>query len=374
MKRVNHLYEKMISEENLRLAILEVNMTHRWYPRHRPNKTVAMIERDLPHYVDELRKVLDGLIDGTSVLSPPKQRVRWDKSAGKERNINEPMLWPDQYVHHALIQVLQPVMMRGMDDFCCGSIRGRGIHYGVKAMQKWMKNGRSDVKYCAELDIHHFYDSIKPQYVVDRMKCLIKDRRVLKLIEEILRPGVLIGVYCSQWFANTLLQPLDQMIRQSGLCAHYMRYMDNFSILGSNKRKLRKLVALVSTWLGGIELRLKSNWQIFPTSARLPSALGFRFGRGYTLLRKRNRLRLTRQLRVYAKKRSQRKRISVHLAAGLLSRLGQLKYCRHTYFYQTYYRPKTQKRLKQVVREHAEKERLKWSTFSGPMNRNGASC
>lgn len=374
MKRINKLYEKMMTDENLRLALLEVNASHRWYPRHRPNKTVFEIEQDIPRYVEELRAILDRMIDGTVVLKQPKQRQRWDKSAGKYRNINEPDLWPDQYVHHALIQVLQPVMMRGMDDFCCGSIRGRGIHYGMKAMQKWMRSTKSDTKYCVEMDIRHFYDSIDPKCVIDRMKHLVKDWRVLRLVESILTHGVLIGVYCSQWFANTLLQPLDQIIRQSHCCKHYMRYMDNFVILGSNKRKLHKLTRIVSAWLAGIGLKLKGNWQVFPTASRLPSALGYRFGHGYTLLRKRNRLRLTKQLNVYYKKVSHGKHISFELAAGLLSRLGQLKYCNHDYFYQTHYRKHTQRDLKRTVRAYTAKESAKWNTSSAQMNTTPVRC
>jgi len=40
LKRVNNLYEKLISDDNLKLALLEVNITHRWYPHHKPNETV----------------------------------------------------------------------------------------------------------------------------------------------------------------------------------------------------------------------------------------------------------------------------------------------------------------------------------------------
>ena len=38
-----------------------------------------------------------------------------------------------------------------------------------------------------------------------------------------MKHGILIGAYFSQWFANTVLQPLDRLIRESGLCDHYLR-------------------------------------------------------------------------------------------------------------------------------------------------------
>ena len=45
--------------------------------------------------------------------------------------------------------------------------------------------------------------------------------------------------------------------------SHYLRQMDNFTIFGSNKRKLRKLLADMNTWLSAVGLKLKANWQIF---------------------------------------------------------------------------------------------------------------
>ena len=147
----------------------------------------------------------------------------------------------------------------------------RVIHYGVKTIKKWMKNDRKGTKYCLQLDIRHFYDSIQPRFVVDRMKRLVKDRRVLTLVERVIEHGVLIGIYCSQWFANTILQPLDQMIHQAGYkVSHYLRYMDNFTIFGPNKRKLRQLREKVEAWLTAHQLRLKGDWQIFKTVGKVP--------------------------------------------------------------------------------------------------------
>lgn len=54
MKRAKDLYQKLISDENLRLAILTVNATHKWHPHHRPNKTVLRVEADIGGYVEKL--------------------------------------------------------------------------------------------------------------------------------------------------------------------------------------------------------------------------------------------------------------------------------------------------------------------------------
>ena len=336
MKRARNLFEKLVSDENLTLAIDEVNRTHRWHPHHKPNRVVRWVDETKQERVAELREIIERGFEP----SPATPKRRWDKSAGKWRNIYEPRLWPDQYVHHALVQALQPAMMRGMDPWCCGSIRGRGIHYGRRAMAKWNKNDPKGTRWCAELDIHHFYESLRPDVVLDRMRQLVKDHRVLDLVERVTRNGILIGAYCSQWFANTTLQPMDHLIRESGLrISHYIRYMDNITIYARSKRTLDKVIRLVDQWLRQHGMRLKDNWQKFRTDDRLPCALGYRYGRGYTLLRKRNLFRMARQLRRYYRKIRRRQRLV---------------------------KPKTQRALKCVVRQYMKKERSKWNMSTGP--------
>lgn len=298
MKRAGKLFDTLISDDNLLRAIDEVNRTHHWNRGHKPNTCTAWVEETKAQRVEDLRRILVGGFE------PKKPHVsqRWDANARKWRTISEPARWPDQYVHHALIQVLQPRMMQGMDFYCCGSIRERGPHREKNAIQRWMKYDRKGTKYEFCGDIRHFYDSLTPEVVMDRMRQLYKDRRVLDLIRRVIRDGVKLGTYTSQWFANAVLQPLDQLIRESGLCKHYARYMDNLTAFGPNKRKLRKLRILVESWLNAHDLKLKGDWQVFPVAkkqpktplasprrgfarakGRLADAVGYRYGRGYTI-------------------------------------------------------------------------------------------
>ena len=139
MKRVR-VYKEIISDENLRRAILEVNAGHRRNGNHSLNKTVIEIENNVDEYVEKLRTFIQGLVDGDEHMHPPLKRRRWDRNAdsgkGKWREINEPRLWPDQYVHHAVVQPMIPHIMRSMDRYCIASVPGRGNSYGVKALKK----------------------------------------------------------------------------------------------------------------------------------------------------------------------------------------------------------------------------------------------
>lgn len=78
-----------------------------------------------------------------------------------------------------------------------------------------------------------------------------------------------------------MLQPLDHLIRESGLkISHYLRYMDNFTIYARSKRALDKVIRLIDGWLREHGMELNGNWQKFRTADRLPCALGYRFGHG----------------------------------------------------------------------------------------------
>lgn len=360
MKRKGNLFDEIISEKNLYRAIEIVNKTHRWhqYP-YKPNKTVLWIESTKNERVKELKEI----IENGFVAAPTVNKRRYDQNAKKWRDICEPQLWPDQYVHHALIQVLEPIMMRGMDNWCCGSIKGRGAHYGIKAIKRWMKNDYHGTRYCLEADIRHFYDSLDPQIVINRFKKLIKDYKTLDLIERITVDGVKIGCYCSQWFANTVLQELDHELRQKFDVSYYIRYMDNFTIFCNRKKTLHKVRKYIQKWLNKNGMELKYNWQVYPTKNRAVNALGYRFKHGYTLMRKNNYFHFKKQLKKYYKLKSQHKHISVKFAQGLLSRFGMLRHCDSVDIYKNLVQPKTQKELKNIVRKWQKEVTATWNTY-----------
>lgn len=359
MKRANHLFEKIISDENIDLCITEVCRTHRWLHGHRPNKTTLWVESTREERKAELREIITKGFQP----APPKMRKIYDRSAQKEREICEPKLWPDQFVHHAVIQVLEPILMKNMYHWCCGSIRGRGVHYGAYAIKKWMKRDTKGTKFFLELDVKQFYKSIKPKHVMGALRRRIKDGRALSLIETMIGDGIMIGYYFSQWFANMLLQDIDKAIMESGLCRHHVRYVDNFTVCGSNKRKMRKLMDLICRMLRDLDLELKENWQLFRfTVRRLPNALGFRFGRGYTLLRKRTLLRLTRTLHGLYHLLDAGRRLPYRLVHGMMARLGQLKHCNSRELRERIIRQNFVKMLRNIIRRNSKKEVLQWNT------------
>lgn len=349
MKRAGNLTPVLLSDENILAAIKEVNRTHRRGRHHRPNKCVQWVERTLQERVEDLRAILR---DGFKP-SPARRRIIYDQSSRKEREIYEPRLWPDQYIHHALIQVIAPIIMRSMDYWVCGSVPGRGTHHGAKGIRRWMREDIKGTKYCAQLDIYHFYQTLQPRIVMYRMRQIIKDNRVLALIEETLADGVPIGSYCSQWYANAVLEPLDRMIRALPGVSHFVRYMDNFTLFGPNKKLLRKAAVEIDTWLRRCRMCLNRSRQVFPTKSRMPEAMGYRYGRGYVLPRKKNVLHFKRACLRVMKRLEVGKLPTLRQAQGLLSRKGYMKHCCSRRLIVQWYDPIGEKLLKQIVRAEA---------------------
>lgn len=366
MKRVNNLYPILISDENIAKAISDVNSTHKFL-HGKPNRTVLWVEITKEERIKELREI----IENGFVPSPSRHIRRYDHSAGKWRDIYEPKLWPDQYIHHMVVQVFQPIMMRGMDYWCCGSIKRRGTQRGIRGIRRWMDNDLKNTKYVLECDIYHFYESLQPEVVMARMRQLVKDEKVLDVLYRLVSGGILIGAYFSQWVANTVLQPLDHLIREQLHIPHYVRYMDNLTLFSRNKKDLHKAVNAIEEWLKTINLHLKGNWQVYSTvfrrttsikrigmteeqrrrrHPRMVNAMGYMFAHGYVLVRKKNLLRLKRQLSRTYRRLELGQPIGFRTAAGLISRIGQLTHCCSRNIWVKYIKPGLLKQLKDIVR------------------------
>lgn len=356
-KRASHIMENIAAEENVRLAILNVNAAH-----HK-RSVCRWVERTLDERVAELQRMVQ---DPGWTANPPRKFAFYDKSAGKWRDeVCEPPIWPDQYIHHMIVQALEPVLMKGMDYWCCGSIPGRGISHGMRGIKRWLREDKKGTRYAAELDIKSFYKSIQPKYVIRWLARKIKDKPVLRLIWAVIKDGIKIGYYISQWMANAMLQPLDHLIREKTEVSHYIRYIDNITIFASSKRKLHRAVKAISEWLHGVELRLKENWQVYKVDTRMVTALGYRYDHEKVLLRKRNLLRLKRQLARAYKRIDRGKPLAVSMAAGLLSRIGQLRRCDSQRLRRRLVRPGLLKILKDVVRKHSrERSKKQWNRSS----------
>ena len=177
MKRKGNFYNDICNRQNIKMAILRAsNKKH-------SRKNVVKIVNNIDYYVEELHNML---INKQIKLSPYKKMKIHDGANKKERVIFKPAFYPDQCIHWSLMLKLQPIIQKGMYEYCCASVPNRGIHYGGKYIKKILKNDRKNTKYCLKLDIKKFYPSIDKFCMKKKFRAIIKDYDVLDLIDNII--------------------------------------------------------------------------------------------------------------------------------------------------------------------------------------------
>ena len=328
MKRQGRIYEPICNINNIKHAMLKASLGKRG------QKRVKVILDNMDYYARQIRWLL---LNKRFIPSEPQIKTIQDGSNKKTRTISKPNFYPDQIVHWALMLQIEPIIMKGMYEYNCGSVPKRGTSFGQRAIRKWLDGDKKNTKYCLKMDVKKFYPSIDNGILKHMFRGKIKDRDCLWLIDTIIdsNQGQPIGFYTSQWFANFFLQDLDHMIKEKLGVKYYVRYVDDLVLLGSNKKKLHKIRLAVEEYLKSIKLELKGNWQVFRLNKRDIDFLGLRFYRNKTTLRKRNALRIKRRIKKIQKKGY----LNDKDASAVISYWGWIKRSNSFYFYHKYIKP-----------------------------------
>lgn len=206
----------------------------------------------------------------------------------KEREIFRLPYYPDRITHHAVMNVLEPVFTSVFtaDTYSC--IKGRGIHGAANAVKLALRD-QPGTEYCLKLDIRKFYPSISHGILKGLLRRKFKDARLLWLLDEIIdsAPGLPIGNYLSQYFANFYLTYFDHWLKENRGVKYYFRYADDLVILDPSKPYLHQLLGDIRQYLSeNLRLEIKGNYQVFPVAARGIDFVGYKFYHTHTRLRK----------------------------------------------------------------------------------------
>lgn len=340
MKREGYIFPRICCKLNIRRAAINASKNK----KHK--RVVRKINANLDKTVDAVQEIL---LNGFTP-TPYKVSTIYDGARKKERRIEKPVFYPDQIIHWALIQQIQPLIMRGMYEWSCGSIPGRGQRRCKQGVERWLRNDPENTRYCLKIDIRHFYQSIDNELLKAKFRRIIKDRQALALIDTIVdsTKGLNIGNFTSQWFANFYLQDADHFIKEklrhferhtkrgeitkTDGVIYYARYVDDMVLFGRNKKNLRKARERLFAYLQDeLHLEIKPNWQLFLITetrrkrdgteyqaGRDLDFLGYRMNHECTTLRRSLSLRISRRARKIAKK----EKPTVNDAAAMVSYNG----------------------------------------------------
>lgn len=316
MKRHGNLFGKIIDIDNLYLAHKNARKGKSYY------SDVRMVDSDLEHYLWQLH---DSLRDHTFTTSPYTTKQIYEP---KKRTIYKLPYFPDRIVHHAVMNVLQPIWDKTFIYDLYSAIPGKGLHAGSYRLRQFMRD-RESTRYCLKYDISKFYPSIDHDILIEKIRKKIKCEDTLWLLEDVVRsPGenknVPIGNYLSQYFSNIYMSDFDHWIKEEKRMRYYIRYCDDGVILHRDRDTLQKLQVEIEEYLREeLDLTLNPKTRVLDVDRQGIDFLGYRCFRDYTLLRKSSARRFKKKIKSIEKGNHD----SQNMISSIMSYLGWLRHC-----------------------------------------------
>ena len=324
MKVFSHLYEQVISLENLFQAWSEFKKGKR------KKIDVGYFERYLEDNIFKLHQSLanktyqHAAYTGFYIRDP------------KTRHIHKAFV-KDRIVHHAMFKVLNPIFEATFipDSYSCRE--GFGTHKGFKRLvsysRKVSKNYTRDC-WALKCDVKRFFDSLDHNILLLILETKINDPEMMWLLKEIVESyqtspgkGVPIGNLTSQLFANIYLNELDQFVKHDLKVKYYLRYADDFVLLGRNKEALVTLVDKLGTFLNQeLKLNLHPNKVFLRKLSWGIDFVGYVALPNYQVLRTKTKRRILRKVKEKIKSYKSENMDRSSLSQSIQSYLGILKH------------------------------------------------
>lgn len=257
-QKVHSLIDKVFSRKNLELAWEKVKKNRG--SAGIDDVTIAAFEERKEDYLDLLHRKLR---DGTYQPKPVK-RVEIGKSDGGIRKLGIPAVL-DRVCQQALVQRTGPIFEPTFLDSAFGYRPGRSPH---EAMRKVWQELNAGYGWIVDADLRQFFDTIDQEKLIDLIAEEISDGRVLQLVRDILRAGVMEGGYwrptltgvpqggvASPLWSNIFLTPFDRRMTAEGF--RLTRWADDFVVLCQTRAEARRALAVAERFLReelGVEL------------------------------------------------------------------------------------------------------------------------
>lgn len=330
MKRYGNLYEQICSMDNLIVAHHHASTGKGWY------QEVKTVNSNPQEYLDILQGMLENKTYETSDYD-----IFLRQDGVKVRMIYKLPYFPDRICQWAVMQVIEPYLIKNFIRDTYSAIPGRGIHLALERIKKALVTNPEGTKYCLKMDVKQFYPSINHKILKEKFRKLFKDKDLLWLIDEIIDStpedsGIPIGNYLSQYCGNYYLSDFDHWIKETTFVfngkpvkiKYFFRYMDDMIILSDSKEFLHYLRRLISEYLmTNLRLTLKNTWQVFPVKDRGIDYVGYRIFPEFVLLRKRTVKTMTRALLRMRAKIEDGEALTYHDYCSVNSYLGWMKPC-----------------------------------------------
>jgi RNA-directed DNA polymerase len=282
MKRYKNLWPEITSFNNLCVAARQAQRGKRFRPNvlefnHQLESNLLQIQTDL---ID--RTYTPGPYHTFGIVDP---KPRWISAAP----------YGDRVVHHALCNVIGPLLDRTLIAHTYANREGYGTHKALRRFVGYMRS--SD--YLLQCDIRKYFPTIDHKILKSLLRQKIGCADTVWLIEKIIdgsnpqepieqwfpgddlltglrRKGLPIGNLTSQFFANLYLNGLDHFIKEELKIKKYLRYVDDFALFSNDRQELVEVKIAIISYLETLRLKLHPvKSQLFRTTVGA-SFVGFR--------------------------------------------------------------------------------------------------
>jgi len=288
LRRLGGLFDGVVSYSNLYRAYRKALVGAR------RNEEQARFYYSLENELVTLRREL---VDGTYNPGPYRYFMIFDP---KEREI---AIAPfrDRVVHHAIVNVLEPIYERRFIYDSYATRKGKGTLAAIMRTQSFLRESR----YYIKLDISKYFASIDRNTLLEILERKLKDTRLLELIARIVwNPpdedrGLPIGNMTSQFFANVYMDPFDHFVKETLKQRHYIRYMDDFVVFPDDRESIPGLLAQMKAYLNDeLGLKVKENGVVINTPMHGLGFLGVRIFPSTIRIHRKNLTRCMRKIRL----------------------------------------------------------------------------
>ena len=192
----------------------------------------------------------------------PKPRKFTINERGKSREITA-LGFEDRIVNKCLCDnYLNPILQKSLIYDNGATLKGKGLSFTRKRiichLQKFYRK-YGNKGYVLKIDIHHYFESIEHNILIEQMAKNIKDKQVLAFIKQLIDTcdkGLGLGSQVSQIGAIYYLNEVDHYIKEVLHCKFYGRYMDDMYILSNDLSFLKNIKNTIGNMLTRYKLEL----------------------------------------------------------------------------------------------------------------------
>lgn len=274
-------------------------------------------------------------------LEEQLQQRTWRPSPFREFVIHEPKLrlvqapaFGDRVVHQAVMHVAAPVFERRFIHDSYANRVDFGTHRASQRLRSFMRSASAKWvhPYVIKADIKSYFPSIPHEPLLQRVARLFADPGVLWFFERVVTgcgltgKGLPIGSLTSQWLANLYLDALDHHAKETLGIRYYLRYMDDFVIVGQDKAWCKGMLARLDDFVQGLQLSLNPKTAVMPLSKGV-DFVGYRHWTSHVLPRKRTVARARRSFRSMLRRHAAGRIDLDFIRARVASFTGYMRHC-----------------------------------------------